>query len=512
MDNGSQRLLLVASTVIGGLAFWRLLIWVPTKVLMASYNSWFFVPIDAYPQMIFAMAAAMVFHRRGQLREAMQDRGSPALAALPLLIGVALFLWGHYVSTMSVVLLSFIFVSLGASLLWFGVRFAKTLLLPLAVLAFAFPIPATLTNQAFAGLRVATATHATALLSLTGLSVIREGNLIHGSGVLAHVIDTCSGLGFIQVLTLASVFYVGWFPARTLRGALLIAVAPAIAFGFNLARVCVIILDPSSDLSETHAMQGWLVFGGSISGLLFADFVLGRWLPNRPTQAPRSEPEDTQGEPLPSASGDRARGGPAAVVLAGLLVAMLGVSVWMPSWTPPETRPKLDTNLPAKLGPWKLDREMAIDRNFLWTVRFHKQVYRQYERDGEVVAVFIGYDDRSDRRRSPISPKNAVPGRGHEIVERGAVAVPPWTSNAEWVLSRAGSIRFLSFYWYEGTESLARETLRAVLALDQSPLGRTQPARVIRLTATMGQTPRAREEAEARLQDFAASLAKALGG
>lgn len=507
METHSQRRLLLVSAIVGGLAYWRVLIWVPAKVLMATYDAWFFVPIDAYPQAIFALAAALVVHRRAQLREAMGGEGAPHLAVVPLLVGVLLFVWGQYVDAMSVVLLSFPFVTLGFSLLWFGVRFAKLLLLPLLVLAFAIPIPATLTNQAFAALRVWTATYAAAILSLTGLSVIREGNLIHGSGVVAHVIDTCSGLGFIQVLTLAAIFYVAWFPARNLRGVLLVAVAPLIAYLFNLVRVCVIILDPTSDLSETHATQGWLVFGASIAGLLFADFLLGRWLPSRPASTPeRSEPDASAAGP----SDDRALGRLARATLAAVLVAMLGISLGMPRWSAPEDGPRLDTDIPVELGPWRLDRPMVVDRNFLWTVRFQKQEYRQYERDGEVVAVFIGYDDRTDRRRSPISPKHAVPGRGYEIVERRSIAVPPWTSNAEWVLARTGSIRFLSFYWYEGTEDLVIETLRTVLALDQSPLRRRYPARVIRLTATVGQTPNALEEAEARLQDFAQALAEGL--
>ena len=94
MDARSQRLLLVSSAVIGMLAFWRLLVSVPSKVLMATYDSWFFVPIDAYPQMIFGMAGALVFHRRGELRQAMGGPGSPALAVLPRLAGTALFVWG----------------------------------------------------------------------------------------------------------------------------------------------------------------------------------------------------------------------------------------------------------------------------------------------------------------------------------------------------------------------------------------------------------------------------------
>ena len=43
------------------------------------------------------------------------------------------------------------------------------------------------------------------------------------------------------------------------------------------------------------------------------------------------------------------------------------------------------------------------------------------------------------------------------------------------------SARVLTYHWYEGADGLASETLRALLASDQSPFRRSQPARVIRV-------------------------------
>ena len=57
---------------------------------------------------------------------------------------------------------------------------------------------------------------------------------------------------------------------------------------------------------------------------------------------------------------------------------------------------------------------------------------------------------------------------------------------------------------------MASEILRALLATDQSRFRRSQPARVIRVTATLGSTPLARKEDEAKLRGFVASLVTAL--
>jgi EpsI family protein len=151
---------------------------------------------------------------------------------------------------------------------------------------------------------------------------------------------------------------------------------------------------------------------------------------------------------------------------------------------------------------WKKGRALSFDRGFFWTVTFREHEYRVYERKGEEVSVFIGYDDRRHRNRSLLSPKNAVPGRGWEVEERGSVALGSGGPTVERVVAQSVSGRILSYHWYEGTEGLARETMRQVLATDQSPFRRSQWARVIRVTTEVG--PDRLDEAE--LRAFATSL------
>ena len=152
----TQRFLRVTAVAVGCLAYWRLLFWAPTRDL-GPLNAWLFLATDPYPQVIFLIAAALVYRRRESLQSAMRFQGSPARAALPLLAGSALFAWGHYVDAMDLLLVSFVLVSIGVGLLWFGVRFARALAIPWVVLVFAFPAPAVVTNQAFYTLRLATA-------------------------------------------------------------------------------------------------------------------------------------------------------------------------------------------------------------------------------------------------------------------------------------------------------------------------------------------------------------------
>ena len=557
-DLRAQRFLRITAVAVGSLAYWRLLFW-GSSWSPRLFTTWFFFPTDPLPQLIFLLAAALVYRRREFLRSAMRSRGSPALAALPLLAGSSLFAWGHYVDALDLVLVSFLLVSISVALLWFGVRFARALAIPWIVLAFAFSAPAVVTNQAFYVLRLSTAAHATALLQFVGIPVLQEGNLIIGANVIAQVVDTCSGFRSMQILTLVAIFFVGWFPARRLRQVLLVILAPAFAYLFNLVRVCVTTVAPASEFSTAHAVQGLMVFFGAIICMILTDRVLGRLLPARPQvdraarlseveqelqsevepessagAEPGSQPEveaessaeaeqeqqlevepessaDAEPEsaaPLRGSAGSKGRLGAAS--LAALAVAMLGVSIWMPRWNAPESERFIPARLPAELDGWTKAEKVDVDRGFLWTVHFRKPNYWNYERNGDEVSVFIGYDDHSNRGRSLLSRKNALPGRGWEVEERSSVSLESVEARVERVVARSQSARVLTYHWYEGADGLASETLRALLASDQSPFRRSQPARVIRVAIALGSTPLARQEGEAKLRAFASSLVTAL--
>ena len=526
-DLRAQRFLRITAIAVGSLAYWRLLFWGSAWDLR-HLTRWFFFPTDPFPQMMILIAAALVYRRRKYLRSAMRFQGSPALAALPLLAGSSLFVWGHYVRAMDLVLVSFILVSIGAGLLWFGVRFARALAIPWVVLAFAYSAPAVITNQALYVVRLWTAAHTAALLQFVGIPVLQVGNVITGSKVIAQIIDSCSGLRSMQILTLAAIFYVSWFPARRLRQALLIILAPAIAYLFNLLRVGMIAVAPTSEFSTAHTAQGLMIFFGAIACLIVADRIFGRFLPGGPKidsapqqleAEPRSQ-SDAEREPCAEAEPESATPSPGiasskgrlgAVSLAVLAVTMLGISIWMPSWNAPESDRFNPAELPAELDGWAQTQQVEVDRLFLWTVSFPRHEYWIYERNNDRVSVFIGYDDRSKRSQSLLSRKNALPRRGWDVLERRSVSLESVEAGVERVVARSQSAQILTYHWYEGTDGWASEILRALLATDQSPFRRSQPARVIRVATALGSTPAAGMEDEARLRAFASSLVAALG-
>jgi EpsI family protein len=514
----AHRVLAIASLVAGVLAYRSLAFWNPDPHGQVRFQDWLFSSVDAIPQMYFALAALLVYRNRSSFRRAMEGTGSPALALLPLSLGSALFVWGHYVAATDLLLVSFVLVSMGVALLWFGTGFAVAWSIPCVILAFAFPIPAALTNEIFYSLRLWTADQATALLTLVRFPVYHEGNVIYGADVVAQVIDSCSGLRAMEMLTLAAFLFVQWSPADRLRGWLLIAVAPLVAYGFNLLRVCFIIPDPTSDLSATHTVQGWLAFFGAFAILVLIDRLLGRLLPGRAGTGSASSPASDRRQPAAGAVAlASSRAGAQSVAVAAMLATLLGVSIWMPEWSPPEGEKSAgemvfgpSVELPLAMGGWRMGEALPLDLDFIWTLRFPQYANRPYRLDGQTVDLFIGYGDRADRSRSLLSPKNGLPGRGWEVEDRSFAKLDSWGIRVERVVARSGSRRILTYHWYEGMDSLALEVLRALFATDQSPLWRSERPRVIRIGTPVGVGALEQAEADRRLMAFAGVLANAL--
>lgn len=501
MTAKSRRILTIASLLLAGVAFRSLLFWDPGREVDPTDESWFFRPSETSPRIIFALAAALVWRRWPTLCDAARQPGSPGAALPALLTGVALYLWGHHSGAPDLILASFVALALGVSLLHSGVRLARALVLPLVVLLFAIPIPAVMTNEFFYTLQLWTARDATYLLRLAGMPLFREANAIYGAHEQFMVIDTCAGLRFIEVLTLLAVAYAGWSPAGRLRTLLRIALAPPIAYVFNLFRVCVLITNPTSELSTMHSVQGWAVFLAAVSCLAIVDRAVLSRLPDRRPRATET--------PRPVAAAARAPGDwPLAVPI--VLAVLAAVSIWMPQWQiPPESR-FVPISLPMRIGDWRMGSALPLDLPYLGTVRYSHKVHRPYRRDGEEVFLFIAVDDRTDRGRSLLTRKNPFLDGGWIVDERRAVTLGALAPRAESVLAHSRERRALSITWYERTGRVLPETLRALLAADQSALRRSTPGRVIRIATPVAPGPRGPEIADARLRAFADSLASAL--
>ena len=262
------------------------------------------------------------------------------------------------------------------------------------------------------------------------------------------------------------------------------------------------MLNPEQEVLTIHTLQGVVFFLIGFSLLYAVDNVLMRYLPKD-----SGEHGNTFLVPGKDELAGKKQG--RLSVLASLFAVLFVVSLIMPKWSTPTSHAYTAISLPDDLGEWKHTDDLPVRYSFLGSVRYSSTLYRGYTRNNEPVSLFIGTDDRLQRHRSLLSDKSGYPeGVGLEQ-ERSIVDLgPDIGSGVSIVIDDVDGQRWLTYNWYEGVDSVAKEIVYALLALDQSPLRRDKQARVTRLTTYVELTPEGRMRADKRLRAFLEEMEK----
>jgi len=196
---------------------------------------------------------------------------------------------------------------------------------PLGYLLFAVPIPDDMAGMVTLPLRRLVTAVSEALVRGMGISVLREGNVLHLPVASLGVDDACSGIRSLWTL-LAAALAMGWFlDLGKARMALLCALAAPMAVAGNVLRVVAtaalaVWAGPEFAGGWRHEAVGWLAFGASVAMMLGAAWALAP----RPGTRACAPPAPGVGEPF-SRSG-QARAAMAAAVLTAGIVAVYTAS------------------------------------------------------------------------------------------------------------------------------------------------------------------------------------------
>ena len=178
---------------------------------------------------------------------------------------------------------SLILLLAGLVVLFFGWRVFGVTLFPWAVLFLMIPIPAILYNQLTFPLQFLASKFATGLLSVVGVPVLREGNVIRLPAMSLEVVEACSGIrSLISLASLGVVFAYFLEPRLWKRIALVIATVP-IAVAANGLRIMgtgllVQYWDPDKAEGFFHEFSGLVIFMVSVGLLYVAHRLINfRW-------------------------------------------------------------------------------------------------------------------------------------------------------------------------------------------------------------------------------------------
>lgn len=188
----------------------------------------------------------------------------------------------------------------GIAIYFCGWRSVKVVSVPLALLAFAIPIPTILWNQIAFPLQLSATDLAVWMIRFFAVPVAKFGNVIEilpaGAAQTAQfeVVEACSGIRSLMTLATLALVYAFFTRKRYnyenvsirrnadfWRAVFLIAAALPIAVLTNALRIVATILIAHSHGAETahgflHGLSGWLVYVAALALLAFAALVFDK--------------------------------------------------------------------------------------------------------------------------------------------------------------------------------------------------------------------------------------------
>lgn len=425
---------------------------------------WFTIPDGIWFPFVLAGAAALGWRRRARLL-ALPERRAAGLAVAALAVSALALVWARLTGVADQLVWSLAAAAAAAAAWRRGAAGVRTLALPIAFLVFAVPPPPRLVSEALWWIQSHSARAAVALVQASGRPVLGEGIVLSTPARVFGIVESCAALGMLIVLCAAAILWRERIRHVGARSWLLVAIAPVLALALNLARITAIVMQP--ELNRIHHLGQWAILlglGAALLAGLAALLARGAAPPSRWPQPVRTP------APFPAALA-------VGVAVAFALVSLLSAP------EPPRLRPGTAPAISAETAGWTA-RDVAIDRLFLGFVQFHQIVSRRYERDGQVVDLFVGSASHRSDWSSPFSPKTILPGlRWVPLpLEDGHPLDVPIAPAATALVTRDGE-RWFAAQWRFGDPGLVRESLRQLFALDASPFAQPRLRRVVRLAA-----------------------------
>ncbi len=236
-----------------------------------NYSHGWFIPL---------LSGVIIYNKRQALKNISirsADIGLPILLTGLLLLIVGTIGFEFFIQRVSLLV-----VLAGLILFLLGRQFFHQLLLPLVYLIFMIPLPAIIWNRLAFPLQITSSLLTEQIVSLAGIPVLREGNVLYLANTSLEVIDACSGLrSLITMFALAGAL--AMFSHLSTPGKwLLFFLAAPIAMLVNIIRLIITVLlatnfGPDTAHGFLHEFSGVTVY---ILGLLLL-FSVKKWLAGR---------------------------------------------------------------------------------------------------------------------------------------------------------------------------------------------------------------------------------------
>jgi exosortase len=248
-------------------------------VLADLASEWWNYPEASYGMLVPPMALYIAYLQR-KTTLALPAR-STVRGLWLVAFGCLVLLSGKLAGEFFLARISFVFVLAGLTWTFWGGLRLRTLAFPFVLLATMVPLPVLVYNALAAPLQLLASRIATDLAQILGVSIYRDGNIIHLATISLGVEEACSGLHSLPALMVGALL-LGFLANATMLGRMLLLVASIpLAIAVNILRVTgtAILADHHPEFAEGfyHSFQGWLVFVMGFGALWLVGKVFFKW-------------------------------------------------------------------------------------------------------------------------------------------------------------------------------------------------------------------------------------------
>lgn len=484
----------VASAVIVGL-YWG--------GLQNLWQRWSFQPEYSHGFLIPLVSAYIFWERRAEWRPAlgsMSWRGPILLfsALVVLLVGEisALYLLIHY--SLLIALLAFAYTVIA--------RAIHTVVIPIAFLAFAIPLPYFFEVVLSAKLQLLSSSMGVWLIRALDIPVYLSGNVIDLGEFKLHVVEACSGLRYLFPLLSLGVITAYFYQARYWkRIALAISTVP-IAIVMNSGRIAVTgwlvnHFGVASAQGFLHDFEGWVVFLLCLAVLLLEILLLERLSTQRRSFAEIFSSNTGVANTKEEVS-EQLRWNvhsPMPWFLC-LCVVALGVLFAVDRRDEATPLPPSLAGFPLHLNEWVGVRS-ALTPGVIESLGFSEYVLADYWQGDDQVNFYVAYYATQKKGVSPHSPKVCIPGGGWEIRQFSRTQLNGHPANR--VVIQKAEQRQLVYYWFvERGNIVANEYLKKWWLLRDVMIKNRSDGALIRIVVPISEQE-SLSEAERRAERFA---------
>lgn len=252
--SGSGRIVVATATAVAFL-------WLFAEPMAGTARTWWVDP-EAGHGLLLAPLALWLAWQRGRTPDARAQHalGLAMLAAAVLLRYVSALAAEAFVGRASM------FLALAGVVVWgWGVRQLLHWWLPVLLVALSVPLPDMVIGALALPLQFKASEMGAALLSMRGIPVHLDGNVIRLPGHDLFVTEACSGLRSLTALLSLGVLLGGLLLKSPLARIAIVALSIPVAVAVNGVRVfvtgfLVVFVDPGLADGFSHLTEGWLLF------------------------------------------------------------------------------------------------------------------------------------------------------------------------------------------------------------------------------------------------------------